>query len=152
LYDRGALAVDATRLHLSRALSRAVPPPEAGQWLDGFLGQASQLLLHDATLRSIIDDWLASLTEENFTALLPMLRRAFATLDRAERRRLLDELRRQPADADAGIAGEPESESDRAPAFAAALPLLLTILGLDHGHDRKIAGGALAPVAAGARR
>jgi hypothetical protein len=60
----------------------------------------------------IIDGWISGLAEDeaaspgwrrqsrlgvrspDFTALLPMLRRAFSSIDRVERRRLLDMLRR----------------------------------------------------------
>src|SRR5260370_201553 len=54
LYDHGVLAPEAAALHLSRALSPSVPPPDAGDWLDGFLGQSGQILLHDLILRRII--------------------------------------------------------------------------------------------------
>lgn len=132
LYDRGALAAADTGDHLSRALSRAVPPNEAGDWLDGFLGGAGQVLLHDAQLLRLIDQWIAGLAEEGFVELLPMLRRAFSGLDAGERRRLLDGVGR-PALAAAGAA-EPATADTDAPGFAAALPLLLTILGIDEGH------------------
>ena len=134
LYDAGTLDVEATGDHLSRALSRAVPPLEAGQWLEGFLGQSGEILLHDGPLRGAIDAWLTPLSEDDFVALLPMLRRAFSSMDRTQRRRLLDELRQNVATrgADAGAQGALAPAGDgQSPAFDAALPLLLTILGLD---------------------
>jgi hypothetical protein len=132
LYDQGTLAVAATGNYLSRALSRAVPPIEAGLWLDGFLGNAGQILVHDAALAGIIDGWIGALGEDDFTALLPMLRRAFSSIDRVERRRLLDMLRRPLASASLSGDGEPASTPEPAsPGFEAALPLLLTILGID---------------------
>jgi hypothetical protein len=78
LYDRGAVDPSTAGDHLSRALSRAVPPIEAGDWLDGFLGGGSQLLLHDAQLLGIIDQWIVGLAEDSFVELLPMLRRALS--------------------------------------------------------------------------
>jgi hypothetical protein len=132
LYDQGVLGPDAAARHLSRALSPAVAAADAGDWLDGFLGDSGQILLHDLPLRRIIDSWLVAVGEEEFTNLLPVLRRAFSTFDRSERRRLLDELARMaeagPAAAPAALALQPETD---APGFAAALPLLLTILGMD---------------------
>jgi hypothetical protein len=137
LYDQGAIADVATSRYLSRALSRAVPPIEAGQWLDGFLGKAGQVLLHDAVLAALIDGWISGLGDDEFTALLPMLRRAFSSIDRAERRRLLDALRRPMKTAGASVDGQPASTSEPAAAgFEAALPLLLTILGIDRGEQR----------------
>lgn len=136
LYDKGVLAGEDAGRHLSRALSRAVPPIEAGHWLDGFLGEASQVLLYDEVLVALIDAWICGLGEEDFVALLPMLRRAFSGFDRSERRRLLDSLRQPVRTATPGGNGEPllpaqpQAVAD-APGFAAALPLLLTILGLD---------------------
>jgi hypothetical protein len=133
LYDQGELAAAEAGGHLSRALSRAVPPSEAAHWLDGFLGEAGQILLYDTVLVGLIDAWIGGLSEDDFVALLPMLRRAFASFDRSERRRLLDSLR-QPVPASAGANGQfavaPSAALD-APGFEAALPLLLTILGLD---------------------
>ena len=132
LYDQGLLAEAATGGYLSRALSRAVPPGEAGQWLDGFLGNAGQILVHDTVLTGIIDGWISALGEDDFTALLPMLCRAFSSVDRVERRRLLDMLRRPLTSAGVTPDGEPTTASEPAsPGFEAALPLLLTILGID---------------------
>lgn len=104
-------------------------PAEAGDWLDGFLAQAGQLLLHDATLLSVVDDWMLALGEEDFVTLLPMLRRGFSSIDAMERRRLLSLVREGPKPATAAAeAGEDGRVSE---AFEAALPLLRTILGLE---------------------
>jgi hypothetical protein len=136
LYDQGIVSAEQTALALSRALSHSVPTLEAGDWLDGFLGQSGQVLLHDQMLRRIIDGWLAAIDDEAFNNLLPVMRRAFASFDRNERRRLLDELARQRplpvgSTSDTGplqpLAALPAS----AAGFDAALPLLLTILGAD---------------------
>jgi hypothetical protein len=88
------------------------------------------MLLHDAPLLAAMDGWLLPLGEEDFMNLLPMLRRAFSNCDAGERRRLLDMVR-QPASAAPAQAGVSRAADAEAPGFAAALPLLLTILGLD---------------------
>jgi hypothetical protein len=136
LYDHGILAPEPAALHLSRALSHSVPALAAADWLDGFLGQSGQILLHDRTLRRIIDGWLVSIGAEEFNNLLPVLRRAFSTFDRNERRRLLDELAKMPpmtaplvVEQQASCSSAPLAEE--APGFSAALPLLLTILGAE---------------------
>ena len=133
LYDHGQRDAAVTALDLSRALSPSVPPMSAGDWLDGFLGQNGQILLHDAILRRIIDGWLISVGEDDFTNLLPVLRRGFSAFDRSERRKLLDDVTKLRLEA-AVITPHAEVGADRsghAPGFAAALPLLLTILGAD---------------------
>jgi hypothetical protein len=137
LYDHGIVEPESAALYLSRALSQSVPAPTAGDWLDGFLGQSGQILLHDQTLRRIIDGWLVSIGAEEFNNLLPVLRRAFASFDRSERRRLLDELAKAPPMAMASVMEQhaPHSSAPppaaEAPGFAEALPLLLTILGAE---------------------
>src|SRR5262249_818077 len=107
----------------------------AGQWLDGFLGRSAQVLLYDQALAGLIDGWIGALAEDDFMALLPMLRRAFASIDRNERRRLLDGLRAPMRSAAAPGDGRQTAEP-HAPGFAAALPLILTILGIDATEPR----------------
>jgi Family of unknown function (DUF5682) len=130
LYDHGVADVDATAMFLSRALSPSVPPLDAGGWIDGFLGKSGQILLHDVALRRIIDGWIVTLGDDDFTNLLPVLRRGFSSFDLSERRRLLDEI----AKSRAGVVAVPTQVTPQvagdAPGFAAALPLLLQILGV----------------------
>jgi hypothetical protein len=129
LHDRNAMAVEEVEQRLSFALSPAVAAAAAGAWLEGFLSEASQLLLHDRTLFALIDRWLLTLDEDAFVNLLPGLRRALANLDRMERRRLLAQVGQVPG---AIKTNQPESSDARAEAaFAAALPLLKLILGMD---------------------
>jgi hypothetical protein len=137
LYDQGEIAGPEAGRHLSRALSRAVPPIEAGHWLDGFLGEGGQVLLYDRVLVDLIDAWICRLGEEDFVALLPMLRRALAGFDRSERRRLLDSLCAPVRMAAPGGNGQPllPEAASQAPGFEAALPLLLTILGLNSSRN-----------------
>ena len=130
LHDQSALGDGETAGHFSRALSLTAPLNEAGQWLDGFLSGGANILLHDAHLLAIIDGWMVQLSDGAFMGILPMLRRVFASIDRTERRHLLDRLRRPLAAGAESRAGEAE-DGAAAPGFAAALPLLLTILGLD---------------------
>src|SRR5262252_4930324 len=128
LHEQSVIPPDQTSGYLTRALSRAVPPLEAGLWLDGFLGRSGHVLLYDAALAGLIDAWIGEIGEDDFIALLPMLRRAFSEIDRLERRRLLDLLGKPPKAASSGAATQ---HSTSAPAFEAALPLLLSILGIE---------------------
>ena len=130
LYDHGVLDSEATSGQLSRALSPAQGAQDAGAWLEGFLADAGQLLLHDRALFAVIDDWLLALPEEDFTNLLPMLRRTFGGFDAMERRHLLALVREGPRpERHLGpAAGTAAPQVDAA--FERALPLLRTILGL----------------------
>jgi hypothetical protein len=130
LYDQNVLSPEKAQTLLSRALSPSVTPAQAGEWLEGFLADGGQMLLHDAPLLAAVDGWLAALSEEDFTNLLPMLRRAFSSCDAGERRRLLDMVRQPALAAPMQPRASGAADTD-APGFAAALPLLLTILGLD---------------------
>jgi Family of unknown function (DUF5682) len=95
--------------------------------------------MHDNALRGIIDAWIVGLGEEEFTNLLPMLRRAFANFDRSERRHLLDIVAKFQPEVmlpDAGPSATSVMPSlpvgslaAQAPGFAEAVPLLLAILG-----------------------
>lgn len=131
LYDQGALESDEVSTALSQALSPAVAPQEAGAWLEGFLAEAGQLLLHDQALFALIDTWLLSVPEEDFTNLLPVLRRSLGSFDAMERRHLLELVRKGPPREGrvptAGAAAALRTD----PAFDDALPLLKTILGLE---------------------
>jgi hypothetical protein len=125
LYERSAATAEATAATLSRALSPANPPKAAAEFLDGFFAQSAEVILHDQALFSVVDEWLASPQEEDFIEVLPMVRRAFSSFGAVERRRLLEQVGRGAA---ASVAVE--STIDEA-AFAAALPLLKRILGID---------------------
>src|SRR5439155_3157548 len=79
LLDAGALATEEVARRLGLALSRASEPAQAAAWVEGFLRGSGLVLLHDDRLWSILDGWLVALDGDAFTALLPLLRRTFAT-------------------------------------------------------------------------
>lgn len=90
LYEADLLAADAAADLLGRMLSPGTPVAEAAGFFEGFLEGAGQRLIHDAALREAVDQWLAGLDEDSFTANLPLFRRVFSALDKMERRRLMD--------------------------------------------------------------
>jgi hypothetical protein len=98
LFDAGVEERAETARRMSFALSPANEPAQAAAWLDGFLrggGRGSgALLLHDAALWQIVDQWLGSLAAAAFQAQLPLLRRTFASFPAAERRQLGEQARR----------------------------------------------------------
>jgi hypothetical protein len=93
LLDGQAMSADETARRMGLALSRASDPPQAAAWIEGFLAGSGLVLLHDDMLWNVLDSWLMSLNSETFTALLPLLRRTFATFEAPERRRLGERAR-----------------------------------------------------------
>ena len=128
LYDRGVHDAQRTAASLSFALSPAQPPAQAGAWLEGFLGGSAEVLLVDDALHTIVDEWIAARSDDDFKEMLPLLRRAFSSFDASSRRRLLDRVRAGKA---AQAVSVETSDPRAVDAFSKAAPLLATILGLD---------------------
>jgi hypothetical protein len=128
-YDAGIRSDAEAAVRLSRALSPAVPTLVAGQWLEGFLNQSAQLLIHDGKLFALIDDWLMGVPEDGFVELLPVMRRAVGAFDAMERRRLLEKVKSGVHEEIAALTTP--TQAGFPPAFEKALPLLKTILGID---------------------
>jgi hypothetical protein len=126
LYGRGAYDAERTAAALSRALSPAVPVHDAGAWFEGFIDGAGDVLLADDQLFAAVDDWLSRQPEESFVELLPLLRRSFASFDATTRRSLLERVRHADRASEAVTVDDPRA----AAAFARAVPLLKTILGV----------------------
>jgi len=92
LYEGDLLTADEAAALLVRMLSPGTPTVDAAGFFDGFFDGAGQRLIHDAPLRAAVDGWLTTLDETDFTANLPLFRRVFSALDKAERRRMMDAL------------------------------------------------------------
>lgn len=122
LHDEAAWPGDRIAARLSATLSPGVPLPRAAAWLEGFLGEAAHILLHDVELLAIVDDWLVSLSEGALIEALPLLRRATAAFGASERSRLLKVV------AGEGRAAVTADVPTGSPAFLAAIPLLSLIL------------------------
>jgi uncharacterized protein DUF5682 len=86
LLDAGQLTADDASVAMSRELSAAVPAAAAAGWAEGFLAGSGLLLVHDDKLLSLTDGWLAGLSPDGFTAVLPALRRTFGGFAPPERR------------------------------------------------------------------
>jgi hypothetical protein len=80
-------------------------------------------LRHDPELLAVLDGWIHVVPDAAFTAVLPLLRRAFSAVPAGERRRLGMHLRAgvttRPADDDAGY-----DVARAAPALATVARLL----------------------------
>lgn len=101
LLDAGHLAHADVRMRLTGTLDHGTLDADhllaAGQWLDGFLRGADTLLVRDDALWALLDDWIAGLDAPRFMAVLPLLRRAFASFGKEARGALLDRVRRPTA-------------------------------------------------------
>ncbi|MEV4170867.1 DUF5682 family protein [Nonomuraea sp. NPDC049709] len=121
LLDSGEL--DDAGDRMSRAMSRGQAPARAAAWVEGFLAGGGLLLVHDPRLLSLVDGWLTGLSGEQFTDVLPLLRRTFGAFAAPERRAVGERLR--SAGHDDGAA-EPDVDERRA---AAAVATVLSIIG-----------------------
>jgi hypothetical protein len=127
LLDAGAIDAAEAARRLGLALSLASEPAAAAAWIDGLLRGSGQYLLHDETLWSVLDEWVTALPAATFTALLPLVRRTFASFAPPERRQMGERVRSGPARATARAAAA-DLDLDRADAV---LPLLARLLGVD---------------------
>lgn len=128
LFDAGAEDVEACAVRMNLALSRSVEPAAAAAWLEGFLDQSALILMHDPRLWTMIDGWIAALSDDHFERIVALLRRTFSIFSAAERRELGERARRPLA------AALPARLAARWDAQRAARPvsLLGRLLGLTH--------------------
>ena len=125
LLDAGAWTDEQVAQALSH-LSAGAEPTKAAAWLDGFLNRNAVVLLHDANVWRLVDEWLASLSDEHFIRVLPLVRRTFSVFESSERR---DLGQRAAQGARAAIAPAAAADWDDARA-ALPLPLLRQLLGV----------------------
>ncbi len=127
LLDGGVWAPQDVARALSLHLSAGAEPAKAAAWLDGFLNRNAVVLLHDAHVWQLVNDWLASLNEEHFVRVLPLVRRTFSAFGPGERRDLGQRASRG-RQAPAPTAAAPNWDEGRA---LLALPVLSQILGVN---------------------
>ena len=126
LFDAGSLSADDVGTRLSIALSVGSDLAQAAAWLEGFFRGSGLLLLHDARLLGLIDDWVRGVPADRFDDFVPLVRRTFSTFPRPERRQLGQQL--------AGGAGGAKPVVDAADRIDVArarlaIPLLKRLLG-----------------------
>ncbi|MET7462418.1 DUF5682 family protein [Nonomuraea sp. NPDC005501] len=117
LLDAGELDDAAERM--SRAMSSGHPPARAAAWVEGFLAGGGLLLVHDARLLELVDGWLTGLSGDQFTGVLPLLRRTFGGFAVPERRAIGERLR---------SAGRHERRTERDVDERRAAPAVATVL------------------------
>lgn len=126
LLDVAVLAPEQAQERLQRSLSAGAEPSEAAQWLDGFLNRNATILLHGDTVWPLVDRWLASLSDEHFLRVVPLVRRTFATFEATDRRDLGQRVRQPQAVAPVVAVDWNEERALR------ALPMLRELFGLAH--------------------
>ena len=121
---------------MSLNLSAGAEPAHAAAWLEGFLNRNAVVLLHDATVWSLVDDWLAGLGDEHFIRVLPLVRRTFSAFAATELRDLSLKASQKSGATRTAAAG-PATASDGdlfagwdATRAALPLPMLRDLLGL----------------------
>ena len=117
-----AQVAQALSLHLSAGAEAA----RAAAWLDGFLNRNAVVLLHDTQVWQLVDAWLASLGEDHFVRVLPLVRRTFSAFEANERRELGQRAGRGMASAAAPVQ---EADWDEGRANM-PLPVLRQLLGI----------------------
>ncbi|MDX2232644.1 MAG: DUF5682 family protein [Leptolyngbyaceae cyanobacterium bins.349] len=128
LFEAGVFQPNDTAQRLSFALSTASAPTQAAAWIEGFLSGSGLLLLHNPALWQVLDDWVSQLPADTFVAVLPLLRRTFATFAAPERRQMGERVR-QADNKKWGVGEQPDGEFDRDRADT-VLPLIAQLLGL----------------------
>lgn len=89
LYQAEYIDDEALRRRLQKALSPALNAMDSAQYFEGIFTGASEQLQYDTLLQQTVENWLSGLDEDMFIRCLPLLKRAFADLDRMQRQRLL---------------------------------------------------------------
>ncbi|WP_019931019.1 DUF5682 family protein [Nocardia sp. BMG111209] len=126
LCDAGIFDDAEAARRVSAALSIGHSPAEKAAWIDGFLGGRGLLLVHDAELLGLVDTWLRSLDDDQFTATLPLLRRTFGSFEAGERRAIAQALRGGARTAAHTATASAEHDAERgALALTAALDILV---------------------------
>ena len=137
LLDAGDWTTEAASQAMSLNLSAGAEPAHAAAWLEGFLNRNAVVLLHDATVWSLVDEWLSGLGDDHFIRVLPLVRRTFSAFAATELRDLSLKAGQKrdatrPAATPGGAADDllADWDLDRA---TLPLPLLRTLLGVAPG-------------------
>lgn len=130
LLDTNALSVEEAARLMRLAISTATEPPLAAAWVEGFLRDSGLILLHDDELFTVIDRWVASLSEQSFIVLLPLLRRTFATFTGPEQRHIGERIRKPITTNDESSEQIIVSKTFNSEHANAMLPMVAKLLGL----------------------
>jgi hypothetical protein len=127
LNDKRVLDYPAVERQLSYYLSVTNAPADAAYWFEGFLKSSGTILLLDDNLWNLMNNWVNSIVEENFTELLPVLRRTFAEFTPAERRKIGEKAKGMAGGKHKVITADEDFDFERA---GKILPVVEMLLGL----------------------
>jgi hypothetical protein len=126
LTDTGVLSREESARRLAAQLSIGIPVPAKAAWAEGFLSGGGLLLVHDRQLLAVLDDWVATLPGQDFTDVLPLLRRTFGEYTGPERANIAAAVRNLSG---GGPAAGQAAEAVDARRAAGALRTVAAILG-----------------------
>lgn len=124
LFEQDHWSIDQSATALSLACSNPINPTATAEWLEGFLRGSGLLLVVNDALWQILNGWVATLPEQSFTELLPLLRRTFATFEAPERRQLGERVANGSVTLTANVVNEINHER-----AALVLPVLQLLMG-----------------------
>jgi len=79
--DSAVITKEETTKTMRLALARVVSAEEAAAWLTGFLRDSGIILIYHDTLLEALNDWVVSLSMDEFDRVLPLMRRIIATFE-----------------------------------------------------------------------
>ena len=124
LFEQDSWSMEDAAAALSLACSNPIDPLATAAWLEGFLRGSGVLLVVNDLLWQVLNDWVAGLPDAAFDALLPLLRRTFATFEAPERRQLGERVAHGSAVLAPAAAGDIDHQR-----AALVLPVLQLLLG-----------------------
>ena len=134
LLEKNAIEAAELDRRAGLALSPGAPVTDAAAWLEGLLAGSGAVLLHLDGVWRAMDRWIVTLSADAFTNALPLVRRAFAGFEPAERRRMggVVALLGAATSAGASVSASPDEAIDTRRADL-VLPVLASILGAGDG-------------------
>jgi hypothetical protein len=108
-------------------MSSANPPDASASWLEGFLKGSGSILLIDADLWNLVNQWVAQLDIESFTNVLPLLRRTFSNFTTSERRKLGEKVKSGGSTTGIKVVHHDNLDSERG---KKGIPIVMKLLGI----------------------
>lgn len=141
LFDQSVYDAETLALKFGFFVSTTTEPPDAAQWLGGFLSGPGQTLLWLEPIWRMFDSWLAALDAEAFLELAPILRRSFADFTPPERKemgRIVARLKPTPqgTEPDPEKASAPATKEEEEETIDALSPVMAFILGTDDSAEK----------------
>ena len=88
LHDAGTWTADEVSQRVGRALTPGTSAADGARFVEGFLAGSGTVLVHDAALLTIVDEWISAMPTDTFVDAVALLRRTFGAFEPAERRQI----------------------------------------------------------------